>query len=57
MRTMTRRAAGLDTVGWDDVAKGVVTDVFDELAPEWHTRTSSQRMEVVADALRRDSMR
>jgi len=50
---MTRRAAGLDTVGWDDAAKEVVTVVFDELASEWHTHTSSQRAEVVADALRR----
>ena len=53
MRLMTRRAAGLDPGEWDASALEEVTNVFDALAPEWHTRTSSERTEVVADALRR----
>ncbi len=53
MRLMTRRAAGLDPGEWDASTQEEVTGVFDALAPEWHTRTSSQRTEVVADALRR----
>lgn len=53
MRIMTRRAAGLAPGGWDRSAVGLVGDTFDALAPEWHTRTSPQRTEVVADALSR----
>lgn len=53
MRVMTRRAAGLDGRGWDDTARAEVAAFFDELAPEWHTRTSPQRDAVVADALER----
>jgi len=50
---MTRRAAGLEPGGWDKSALVDVSNVFDVLAPEWHTRTSPQRTEVVVDALRR----
>ena len=53
MRVMTRRAAGLDFGDWDATAISDVTDLFDALAPEWHTRISSQSTEVVADALNR----
>ena len=53
MRTMTRRAAGLHPGGWDDQARAEVTAYFDDLAPEWHTRTSPQRDAVVMDALER----
>ena len=53
MRLMTRRAAGLDPAKWDASARVDVTDVFDDLAPEWHTRVSSQRTQVVGDALER----
>ncbi len=53
MRIMTRRAAGLHPRPWDDSARAEVAALFDELAPEWHTRTSRERDAVVADALAR----
>lgn len=53
MRIMTRRAAGLLGEPWDDQARFEVATFFDQLAPEWHTRTSPQRDAVVADALTR----
>jgi hypothetical protein len=53
MRIMTRRAAGLLPGGWDDTARAEVSAYFDDLAPEWHTRTSPQRDAVVTDALAR----
>lgn len=53
MRIMTRRAAGLLDPAWDDEARATVAGFFDDLAPEWHTRTSPQRDAVVADALER----
>ena len=53
MRVMTRRAAGLVDPPWDDEARSEVTAYFDQLAPDWHTRTSPQRDAVVADALDR----
>jgi Methylase involved in ubiquinone/menaquinone biosynthesis len=53
MRVMTRRAAGLQTPGWDAEARAEVAGLFDSLAPEWHTRTSPERAAVVADALER----
>ena len=53
MRTMTRRAAGLEGQPWDAEARAVVAAYFDDLAADWHTRTSPQRDRVVADALER----
>jgi SAM-dependent methyltransferase len=53
MRTMTRRAAGLEGEPWDDDARATVGAYFDELAPDWHTRTSPQRDAVITDALNR----
>jgi len=53
MRTMTRRAAGLEGDPWDDDARATVAAYFDDLAPEWHTRTSPQRDAVITDALDR----
>lgn len=53
MRVLTRRIAGLEPGEWDVDAARVVTTLFDDLAPEWHTRTSPQRTEVVRDALTR----
>lgn len=52
MRDVTRRAAGLAPGTWDDDRK-LVVEVFDELAPEWHTRDTPERREVVADAFGR----
>jgi SAM-dependent methyltransferase len=53
MRLMTRRIAGLDHGGWDAEAERVVSETFDQLAPDWHTRTSPERTAVVEDALTR----
>jgi SAM-dependent methyltransferase len=53
MRVMTRRAAGLAGEGWDPEARAAVGWAFDELADEWHTRTSPERTAVVLDALDR----
>jgi SAM-dependent methyltransferase len=53
MRVMTRRIAGLAPGGWDRDARRDVADLFDSLAPEWHTRSSPERTAVVADALDR----
>jgi SAM-dependent methyltransferase len=53
MRVVTRRAAGLDEGGWTDATKREVARYFDELAGEWHTRTSPERIAIVRDALDR----
>lgn len=53
MRIMTRRAAGLVGPPWDADARAEVAELFDSLAPEWHTRTSDVRTKVVLDALER----
>jgi ubiquinone/menaquinone biosynthesis C-methylase UbiE len=53
MRIATRRAAGLDAVGWTPDLRDQVEDYFDELADEWHTRSSPGRVAVVTDALSR----
>lgn len=53
MRIMTRRAAGLLEPAWDDTARAEVAAFFDDLAPEWHTRTGPARDAVVTDALER----
>lgn len=53
MRVMTRRAAGLEGPPWDAAARAEVAALFDELAPQWHTRNSPERARVVLDALER----
>jgi hypothetical protein len=53
MRIMTRSAAGLTGGGWDAQARGQVSSYFDQLATEWHTRTSPARDAVLLDALDR----
>jgi ubiquinone/menaquinone biosynthesis C-methylase UbiE len=53
MRIATRRAAGLDAGGWTAELRNQVVDFFDDIAGEWHTRTSPQRTAVVMDALAR----
>jgi SAM-dependent methyltransferase len=53
MRAVTRRAAGIEGDAWDPAIRLRVTEVFDGLAPEWHTRSSPQRTAVLVDALRR----
>jgi SAM-dependent methyltransferase len=53
MRIATRRAAGLDAGGWTAELRDQVENFFDDLAKEWHTRTSPGRIAVVMDALSR----
>jgi methyltransferase family protein len=53
MRIATRRAAGLHAGGWTGELRDQVEGYFDELAGEWHTRSSPQRTAVVRDALLR----
>lgn len=53
MRVMTRRAAGLEEPPWDAAARRAVAALFDQLAGEWHTRSSPERTRVVVDALDR----
>ena len=53
MRIATRRAAGLEPGGWTGELRSEVAGFFDDLAGEWHTRTSPQRTAVVMDALTR----
>ena len=53
MRIATRRAAGLEADGWTRDLRDDVRAFFDELAGEWHTRTSPERSAIVRDALDR----
>ena len=53
MRHVTRRAAGLEPGGWDAATRATVSELFDSLAGEWHTRTSEERIAVVTDVLER----
>jgi ubiquinone/menaquinone biosynthesis C-methylase UbiE len=53
MRIVTRQAAGLAEGGWTEATRRQVTEAFDALAGEWHTRASPERLAVVADALER----
>lgn len=57
MRVMTRLVAGLDPGEWDVEARQEVSALFDDLADEWHSRTSPERTAVVADALERGLIR
>jgi SAM-dependent methyltransferase len=53
MRIATRRAAGLDARGWTNELRSEVAVFFDDLATEWHTRATPERLAVVTDALTR----
>jgi SAM-dependent methyltransferase len=53
LRVATRRAAGLEGSGWTGDLAGDVKKYFDDIADEWHTRTSPGRTEIVVDALTR----
>ena len=53
MRHVTRQAAGLAPGGWDAQTRAHVSQLFDMLAGEWHTRVSEAREAVVADVLAR----
>lgn len=53
LRTATRRAAGIEGDGWNNDLRRDVTKYFDDVATEWHTRTSPERTLIVVDALDR----
>jgi SAM-dependent methyltransferase len=53
MRIATRRAAGFEANGWTGELRKEVGTFFDDLAGEWHTRTSPERTAIVMDALAR----
>lgn len=53
MRIMTRRAAGLEGPPWEARSAREVAQLFDSLAPQWHTRESHDRTAIVNDALER----
>jgi Methyltransferase domain len=52
MRKVTRQIA-FDADGWTPETSAQVAELFDGLAPEWHTRAREPRLEVVADAFAR----
>lgn len=52
MRRVTERVAA-DPTSWDAGLRAEVTTLFDELAGEWHTRSSPHRHEPLVDALTR----
>jgi SAM-dependent methyltransferase len=52
MRQVTRQIA-FEPEGWTPERSARVTALFDELAPDWHTRGAESRTEVVADAFDR----
>jgi ubiquinone/menaquinone biosynthesis C-methylase UbiE len=53
MRIATLRAAGLLPSGWTRELRDEVERYFDDLAGEWHTRSSPGRTAIVRDALTR----
>lgn len=52
MRLVTRDAA-FRADGWSPELAGQVNDLFDQAAPEWHTRSSPERLVPLVDALER----
>ena len=50
MRKVTRQVA-FEPDGWTPERAAKVAQLFDSLAPEWHRRESSQRQELLRDAL------
>ena len=52
IRKVTREIA-FDPAAWNPERAGKVAELFDKLAPEWHTRASQGRQEPLLDALDR----
>lgn len=52
MRKVTRQVA-FEAGGWTPERARKVAELFDNLAPEWHTRMSESRQEPLCDALER----
>lgn len=52
MRKVTRQVA-FDPEGWTPERRAKVAELFDSLAPEWHTRFSEERSLPLDDALER----
>jgi SAM-dependent methyltransferase len=55
MRQVTRQIA-FEPDGWTPERAARVVELFDGLAPEWHTRAAEPRIEVVADAAARGGL-
>ena len=55
MRRVTRQVA-FEPGGWTPERRAKVAELFDDLAPEWHTRITDERLDVVVDALDRGSI-
>ncbi len=55
MRRVTRQVA-FEPDGWTPERKAKVTELFDGLAPEWHTREVPGRYDALNDALGRGSV-
>ncbi|HEX6790904.1 MAG TPA: class I SAM-dependent methyltransferase [Candidatus Krumholzibacteria bacterium] len=53
MRIATHRAAGLEPGGWTDELREDVTKYFDDLAAEWHSHITPERIAIVVDAITR----
>ena len=52
MRAVTRQVA-FEPDGWTPERQAKVAALFDDLAPEWHTRAGPGRLDAVVDALER----
>ncbi|MDQ1439600.1 MAG: hypothetical protein QOK43_3229 [Acidimicrobiaceae bacterium] len=52
IRAVTRQIA-FEPGGWTDDRRGKVAELFDGLAPEWHSRDAANRHEAALDALKR----
>ena len=55
MRTVTRQVA-FEPAGWTPERVGKVAQLFDNLAPEWHTRFHDGRADPLVDALDRGAV-
>lgn len=56
MRKVTRQVA-FEPTGWTPERAGKVTELFNTLAPEWHTRMNEARQEPLRDALERGGVK
>lgn len=56
MQTVTRRLA-FEPDGWSPTRRAEMQQLFDGLAPDWHTRAGPERQVIVRDALTRGHTR
>ena len=55
MRKVTRQVA-FESNGWTPERAEKVATLFDAMAPDWHSRQSSERQEALRDALKRGNV-